>query len=88
MKFAGAHITNITLSFCPTLDTTFASKKGFSFSDLRPKHVLWSIIGVASVVAIGMLCGLLVNASKAFYNKKIRSQPIRYININEDSNFA
>lgn len=43
---------------------------------------------MAAIVAIGMLCGILVNASKAFYNKKIRGQPIRYRNINEDSSFA
>lgn len=88
MRFAGEYVTNITLPFCPTLDSTFAAKKSFSLSDLKPKHVLWSILGVATVVAIGMLFGLLVNATKAFYNKKIRTQPIRYRNINADVTFA
>lgn len=87
MRLAGEYITNITVNFCPSLDTTFAPKKSFSLSDLRPKHVLWSILGVATIVALGMLLGILVNASKAFYNRKI-TQPIRYININEDSSFA
>lgn len=88
MRFAGAYVTNITLPFCPTLDSTFGAKKGFTLSNLKPKHVLWSILGVATVVAIGMLLGLLVKAVKAFYNKKIRSQPIRYRNINADVTFA
>ncbi|CAH0719481.1 unnamed protein product, partial [Brenthis ino] len=89
MRLSGAHITNITISFCPAFDTTFATKKGFSFSDLKPKHVLWSILGVAAVVGVGMLCGLLTNVMKAFYKKNIRrAQPIRYININDDTNFA
>lgn len=85
MRLAGAYVTNITLPFCPTLDSTFAAKKSFSLSDLKPKHILWSILGVATVVAIGMLFGLLVNAVKAFYKKKIRTRPIRYVNINEDT---
>lgn len=88
MRLSGAYITNITLTFCPTLDNTFASKKGFSFSDLRPKHVLWSILGVAMIVLLGMLLGLMVNAIKAVYNKQIRTQPIRYVNINSDTSFA
>lgn len=75
MRLSGAYITNITLTFCPTLDNTFAPKKGFSFSDLRPRHVLWSILGVAMVVLLGMILGLIVNAIKAVYNKQIRSQP-------------
>ncbi|XP_050346326.1 TLR4 interactor with leucine rich repeats-like [Nymphalis io] len=84
MRLSGAYITNITVSFCPQFDTTFAPKKGFSIKDLKPKHILWSILGVASVVGIGMICGLLVNFAKAFYKKNLRSQPIRYININDD----
>lgn len=93
MRLAGAYITNITASFCPTFDTTFdttvdSTKKGFTFSSLRPKHVLWSIFSVAMVALFGMLIGLLVNTAKTFYKKKIRGQPIRYININADSTFA
>ncbi|CAG5031854.1 unnamed protein product [Parnassius apollo] len=88
MKFSGTFITNITLTFCPTFDSTYATKKGFSISNLRPKHILWSIFGVAMIVCAGMLIGLLVNAMKAFYNKNIRSQPIRYINLHSDSSFA
>ncbi|XP_022123640.2 carboxypeptidase N subunit 2-like isoform X1 [Pieris rapae] len=88
MRLNGAYITNITISFCPTFDTTFAPKKQFSITDLRPKHVLWSILGVAAVVGIGMICGIIVNAAKAFYKKKL-SQPIRYVNINNsESSFA
>ncbi|CAH2268987.1 chondroadherin-like [Pararge aegeria] len=87
MRLNGAYITNITASFCPTLDTTFAAKKGFSIN-LKPKHILWSILGVAAVVGIGMICGLLVNTIKAVYKKNTRSQPIRYFNINDDTNFA
>ncbi|KAI8435788.1 hypothetical protein MSG28_004016, partial [Choristoneura fumiferana] len=79
MRLAGTYITNITASFCPTFDTTFDStkKKGFTFSSLRPKHVLWSIFSVAMVALFGMLIGLLVNTAKTFYKKKIRGQPIR-----------
>ncbi|XP_068631588.1 chondroadherin-like [Battus philenor] len=88
MKFAGTYITNISLTFCPTYDTTFNNKKGFSISNLKPKHVLWSIFGVAVIVCLGMLMGLLINTTKAFYNKKIRSQPIRYINLHSDSSYA
>lgn len=88
MRLSGAHITNITMSFCPTFDTTFATKKGFFFTDFKPKHVLWSIVGVAGVVVVGMICGCLVNVMKAFYKKNIRAQPIRYININDDTNSA
>ena len=88
MRLNGAFITNITMSFCPAFDTTFTTKKGFSFSSLKPKHILWSIVGVASVVGIGIICGLLVNVVKAFYKKNIRTQPIHYININNDTSFA
>nr|XP_026488240.1 chondroadherin-like [Vanessa tameamea] len=84
MRLTGAYVTNITVSFCPQFDTTFATKKGFSIKDLKPKHILWTILGVATVVGIGMICGLLVNLAKAFYRKNLRSQPIRYININDD----
>ncbi|XP_046979104.1 TLR4 interactor with leucine rich repeats-like [Vanessa cardui] len=84
MRLSGAYVTNITVSFCPQFDTTFATKKGFSIKDLKPKHILWTILGVATVVGIGMICGLLVNLAKAFYRKNLRSQPIRYININHD----
>ncbi|KAJ0177103.1 hypothetical protein K1T71_007112 [Dendrolimus kikuchii] len=87
MRLSGEYITNITLTYCPTLDTTFSAKKGFSLSNLKPKHVLWSILGVAAVVVIGMLLGLLVNAIKSLYKKRI-SQPIRYINISSDTSFA
>ncbi|XP_045772075.1 phospholipase A2 inhibitor beta-like [Maniola jurtina] len=88
MRLTGAYITNITASFCPAFDTTFAAKKGFTISDLRPKHIMWSILGVAAVVGIGLICGLLVNTIKAVYNKNARPQPIRYFNINDDTNFA
>ncbi|KAG6445885.1 chondroadherin isoform X2 [Manduca sexta] len=88
MRMSGEYITNITMTFCPTLDSTFIPKKNFTFSDLRPKHVLWSILGVACIVLIGMLLGLLVNTLKSVYNKRIRSQPIRYINLNADASFA
>ncbi|XP_038212297.1 chondroadherin-like [Zerene cesonia] len=87
MRLNGAFITNITVSFCPTFDTTFAPKRGFSFSDLRPKHILWSILGVGTVVGIGMICGIIFNAAKTCYKKKL-SQPIRYVNINSESSFA
>lgn len=88
MRLSGAYVTNITLAYCPTLDTTSTSKKGFTLANLKPKHVLWSILAVALVACIGMLLGLLVNTIKSFYNKSIRSQPIRYININSDTSFA
>lgn len=87
MRLSGEYITNITLTYCPTLDNTFAAKRGFTLSNLKPKHVLWSILGVASIALIGMLLGLFVNAIKSFYRKKI-SQPIRYVNINSDTSFA
>ncbi|XP_072932110.1 uncharacterized protein [Epargyreus clarus] len=89
MRLSGAYVTNITVSYCPSFDSPFTQQnlrsKGFSFSDLRPKHILWSILGVASVVVIGMLCGLLVNTTKAIYRKKVRSEPIRYIHISNSS---
>ncbi|XP_041978653.1 chondroadherin-like [Aricia agestis] len=88
MRLSGAYITNITIPFCPVFDTSFTYKRGFTLSDLKPKHVLWSILGVATVVGVGMICGLLVNAAKAFYRRKLRAEPIRYFNINEDSEFA
>lgn len=88
MKFSGTYITNITLSYCPTLDTTSATRNSFSLSNLKPKHILWSIVAVAMIACLGMLLGLLVNAIKSVYNKKFRSQPIRYININSDTSFA
>ncbi|XP_052740263.1 phospholipase A2 inhibitor beta-like [Bicyclus anynana] len=87
MRMHGFYITNITASFCPTFDTTFAAKKSFSISDLKPKHILWSILGVAAIVGIGMICGLLVNTMKTIYKKNARAQPIRYTNINDDINF-
>ncbi|XP_050670751.1 chondroadherin-like [Leptidea sinapis] len=83
MRLSGSYITNISVSFCPQFDTTFAPKRGFSISDLKPKHIIWSILGVATIVGIGMICGLLVNTAKAFYKKTFRSQPIRYVNISE-----
>lgn len=88
MRWSGSYITNVTLEFCPTFDTTFAAKKGFTLGDLKPRHVLWSIFGVAMVVLAGMLLGLLVNTTKAFYIRNFKSQPIRYFNINSDSSFA
>lgn len=89
MRLSGANITNITVSFCPSFDTTYNdAKKSFSLSDLKPKHVLWSLFGVVMVVCMGMLLGLLVNCLKAFYIKKIKNQPIHYINLNADSSFA
>lgn len=88
MSRRGAYITNITITYCPTFDNTFTKNKKFTLSDLKPKHILWSIFGVALVVCIGMVCGLLVNSAKAFYNKNIRRQPVPYINLNSDSSFA
>ncbi|XP_045535651.1 phospholipase A2 inhibitor beta-like [Papilio machaon] len=88
MKYAGTYVTNISMAFCPTFDSTFANKRRFSISNLRPKHVLWSIFGVAVVVCIGMLVGLLVNTLKAFYHKKLQSHPIRYINLHSDTSYA
>lgn len=84
MRLSGAYITNITVSFCPQFDTTFAPKKGFSLSDLRPKQILWCILGVGTVVGIGIICGLMVNYIKAFFKKTIRNEPIRYVNINDE----
>ncbi|XP_028161735.1 chondroadherin [Ostrinia nubilalis] len=89
MRLSGEYITNITVSFCPTFDNTFTSKRSFRIGDLKPKHVLWSIFGVTVVVAIGMVLGWIVKAMKTVYKKKIKkTQPIRYINLNEDSSFA
>ncbi|CAG9584482.1 unnamed protein product [Danaus chrysippus] len=88
MRLSGTYITNFTAPLCPSLDTTFAQKNRFSLKDLKPKHVLWSILGVATVVGIGMLCGILVNFIKEFYRKNLRSEPIRYINIINDSSYA
>lgn len=88
MKLTGANITNITLTYCPTIDSTFSPMKSFSLSNLRPKHVLWSIFGVATVVCVGMLIGLMVNYIRAFYKKKFTTQPVNYIHLDEDSSFA
>ncbi|XP_026317468.1 leucine-rich repeat-containing protein let-4-like isoform X2 [Hyposmocoma kahamanoa] len=85
MKLSGAYITDISLTYCPTFDSTFLPKKNFSLSDLKPRHVLWSIFGVASVVCVGMLIGLMVNYTKRFYKKQLRSQSgVNYSNLNED----
>ncbi|GBP40546.1 Leucine-rich repeat-containing protein 4B [Eumeta japonica] len=59
MKWAGATLTSVTLDYCPNFDTTFVPKKKISFKDLKPKHILWSIFGVAMVVLFGMIIGLL-----------------------------
>lgn len=88
MRLSGAYITNITLPYCPTLNSEPKNTRGFSLSNLKPKHILYSILAVALIACLGMLLGLLVNAVKSFYNKKIKSQPIRYININSDTSFA
>ncbi|KAJ2945920.1 hypothetical protein O0L34_g4835 [Tuta absoluta] len=90
MRLHGEYLTNITSHlFCPTFDsTTSKTRNGFSLTDLKPRHVLWSIVGVGLIVVIGMLLGLLVNAAKAFYNKKFNAQPIHYINLRTDSSFA
>ncbi|OWR52457.1 leucine-rich transmembrane protein [Danaus plexippus plexippus] len=88
MRLSGTYITNFTAPLCPSFDTTFAQKNRFSLKDLKPKHVLWSILGVATVVGIGMLCGILVNFIKELYKKNLRSEPIRYINIVNDSSYA
>lgn len=88
MRLSGEYITNITINFCPMLDKTFSPRKTFSLSDLRPKHVLWTILAVAMVAAFGMILGLLVNAIKKVYKTRFQSQPIHYININSDSSFA
>lgn len=87
-RWSGSFITNVTLDYCPTFDSTYAPKKSFTLSELKPKHVLWSIFGVAMVVMFGMILGLLVNTVKAFYKKTFKAEPIRYININDDSSFA
>lgn len=82
---SGTYITNISLSDCLTFDSINFPKKSFSLSDLKPKHVLWSIFGVATVVCIGMLIGLMVNYIRRFYKKQFRSQSgINYSNLNED----
>lgn len=88
MRFSGAYITNITITYCPSLDTTVAPQRGFTLTDLKAKHLIWSILGVAAIAAIGMLLGLFVNAAKSFYNKRIKGQPIRYINLHADTRFA
>lgn len=88
MRLSGEYITNITGSFCPTFDKTFSTKKSFSITDLKPKHVLWSIFGVTSVVAFGMMTGWVFQAMKNIYKKKIKTQPIHYINLNSESSFA
>lgn len=88
MRLSGEYITNITINFCPMLDKTFSPRKTFSLSDLRPKHVLWTILAVAMVAAFGMILGLFVNAIKKVYKTRFQSQPIHYININSDSSFA
>ncbi|KAL4709901.1 hypothetical protein ACJJTC_003864 [Scirpophaga incertulas] len=87
LRLSGEYITNITISFCPTLDTSFSSKRRFGITDLKPKHILWSIFGVAIVVCIGMAIGYIVNAMKAIYINKIRNrnEPIRYVNLNTHS---
>ncbi|XP_026750455.2 chondroadherin-like [Galleria mellonella] len=76
MKFSGIYVTNITIPFCPTLDHTFATKKGFSLSDMKPKHVLWSIFGVAMVAAFGLVLGLFINKITLYI--KYRNQPVPY----------
>lgn len=89
MRLSGAYITNITMTYCPTFDSTFFPKKSFSLSDLRPKHILWSILGVATVVGIGMIIGLMVNYIKGFYKRQFRGQPgVNYSNLIEDSTYA
>ncbi|CAH0667547.1 unnamed protein product [Chilo suppressalis] len=84
LKLSGEYITNITLSFCPTFDKTFSSKRKFSITNLKPKQVLWSIFGVAIVACIGMAIGWLVKSVKNIY-KKNRNQPVPYINLNSNS---
>ncbi|CAH0750958.1 unnamed protein product [Diatraea saccharalis] len=85
LRLSGEYITNITLSFCPTFDKTFSNKKRFSITSLKPKQVLWSIFGVAIVVCIGIAIGWMVKGIKSIYKKKIRNQPVPYINLNSNS---
>lgn len=89
MKLSGAYLTNITLTYCPTFDSTFTPKKSFSISDLKPKHILWSIFGVAVVVCVGMLIGLMVNYIKRFYKKQFKRQSgVNYSNLQEELAYA
>ncbi|KAM3964551.1 osteomodulin [Aphomia sociella] len=77
MRLHGAYITNISVPFCPTFDNTFATKKGFTLSNLKPKYVLWSIIGVAMVIGIGTLIGWIVNYIKTWYRQ--RNTPYHFL---------
>ncbi|CAB3253601.1 unnamed protein product [Arctia plantaginis] len=88
MRFSGTYVTNVTLTYCPTFDSKITPKQKYSLSNLKPKHVLWSILGVAAVACFGMLLGLLIKSMKSVYNNRFRSQPIQYININSDSSYA
>ncbi|XP_053607280.1 toll-like receptor Tollo isoform X2 [Plodia interpunctella] len=85
MKLAGSLITNITVSFCPAFDKTFTSNRGFSLGNLSPRHVIWSILGVAFIALIGMMLGMLVKGIKTVYVKRIKNQSIRYVNLKEDA---
>lgn len=88
MRFSGTYLTNVTLNYCPSLDSTITRKQKYSLSNLKPRHILWSILGVAAVACFGMLLGLLIKSMKSIYNNRFRSQPIQYININTDSSYA
>ncbi|XP_013199689.1 phospholipase A2 inhibitor beta [Amyelois transitella] len=85
MRLAGSLITNITISFCPAFDKTFTPNRGFSLGNLKPKHVIWSILGVALIVFVGMVLGMLAKGIKTVYVKKIKNASIRYANLKEDA---
>lgn len=88
LRLSGEYITNITVSFCPTFDTTFTRKRSFGILDVKLKYVLQSIFGVTTVVAFGMILGWIMKAIKTVYEKKIKVQPINYIKLDADTSFA
>lgn len=88
IRLSGEFITNISTENCPTYDTTFASKKSI-LTEIKPKHILWSILGVAAIVLVGMGIGLLVNIIRVYVRNKFNDQSIRYVNISHStSSFA
>lgn len=89
MKLSGVELTSLTLENCPNIDPKYIRKSKSLLSGIQPKHVLWSILGVAFIVVIGMIIGLIVNVIKRYVKNNVRSQSIRYININNSqSSFA
>lgn len=88
-KLYGSLLTDIPMENCPT-DPESTPKQSF-LASLKPKHVLWSILGVALIVLIGMGAGLLVNSIKLYVRNRESHQSIRYVNLhnkNTDSSFA